>query len=100
MSPILSYVQVCERAAKLHKKGELERALQLYIRVVESHPEHTLAMDSAAEVLAEMGSESAAKELVLRSIALQPGTWRARGEGGGLHLMTTLTTLLCLHCHH
>ncbi|CAG9462211.1 unnamed protein product [Pedinophyceae sp. YPF-701] len=64
--------QVCSRAEDMVNRGDLDRALQLYIRVIEHHPEHTAAMDAAAEILAEMGDGEGAKELVLRSIELRP----------------------------
>lgn len=60
----------------MYEKGDIERALQLFIKVIENYPEHSPALDFAAEILAEMGNESAAKELVMRSVALQPGEFR------------------------
>lgn len=64
--------QGCERAKRLEEKGNDEAALRLYVKVLEYHPDYTPAMDSAAEIMAEMGDTEGARELATRSVELQP----------------------------
>ena len=42
------------------------------LQVLEMEPDNTSAMDWAAELLAELGDAEGAKELIVRSIELQP----------------------------
>jgi len=63
---------ICKRAKTLADKGYTEDALNLYIKVLEMEPDNTSAMDWAAELLAELGDAEGAKELIVRSIELQP----------------------------
>ena len=60
------------RARKLADYGDSEKALKLLIAMLEHQPECTAALDLAAEVLLETGDYLGAKELVLRSIQINP----------------------------
>ena len=60
------------RARKLADYGDNEKALRLLIKLLESDPESTKALDLAAEVLLETGDYLGAKELVIKSIQLKP----------------------------
>jgi len=61
-----------ERGRRLEDKGNDEAALRLYVKLLEHHPEYTPAMDAAGEIMAEMGDVEGARELVTRSIELDP----------------------------
>ncbi|QDZ25082.1 hypothetical protein A3770_15p76000 [Chloropicon primus] len=64
--------RVLAKARKLADYGDSEKALKLLIGLLESQPECTGALDLAAEVLLETGDYLGAKELVLRSIQINP----------------------------
>jgi len=65
---------LAKRARALADRGDLEKALRLYIRVLEAEPDDTASMDAAAEILAELGDGEGARELVLKSIQVAPET--------------------------
>jgi len=60
------------RARALVERGELEKALRLYVALLQATPDDTGAMDAAAEILAELGDGEGARELALRSVDLAP----------------------------
>ena len=65
---------LAKRARALADRGDLEKALRLYIQVLEAEPDDTASMDAAAEILAELGDGEGARELVLKSIQVAPET--------------------------
>ena len=62
------------RARALVERGELEKALRLYVALLQATPDDTGAMDASAEILAELGDGEGARELALRSVDLAPDT--------------------------
>jgi len=62
------------RARVLVERGELEKALRLYVAILQAMPDDTGAMDAGAEILAELGDGEGARELALRSVDLAPDT--------------------------
>lgn len=63
---------LCRRARQLASDGRIEKALKLYVKVLEGDPDNSGAMDAAAELLAELGDVEGAKALLDRSIELAP----------------------------
>ena len=50
-----SPIVLAQRAKVLIEKGDEEGALRLYVKCLELEPENTVYLDSAAEILAELG---------------------------------------------
>lgn len=65
-------------AHRYAERGEAERALRLFIKILETDPDRTDVLDASAELLAELGDVDGAKDLLLRSVELRPEVGSAK----------------------
>ena len=69
----LSTRRKLETAIRLHREEQLDKALEMYDEVLESHPESSDALHFKGVLLHQTGDSKAAIELIRRSLSITPG---------------------------
>jgi len=70
--PLDSLAAAFEEALRLHRAGDLAKALTIYRRVLTAYPRHADALQMAGVCTAQLGNPSAGVPLIRQAIALRP----------------------------